>query len=179
LAFDEKPDYDYLHSLFRKLLICEGHQYGHPFAKCILSNNLCDRAVGGRGKTRRKVYRRTMYRILQTRCKSTPHSGPVLWSPLILVCALETLALAAAHVHQPQVPLALISSKRSLHFCHPVGFLTITNHFEGHLLGILCDIYSTPIIHTNCWQYLARIRLVCGRERINFVLCIFLSALQL
>jgi serine/threonine protein kinase len=55
LAFDEKPDYDYLHSLFRKLLICEGHQYGHPFAKCILSNNLCDQAVGGRGKTRRKV----------------------------------------------------------------------------------------------------------------------------
>src|ERR1700677_5168402 len=55
LAFDEKPAYDYLQSLFCKLLIYEGHQYGHPFAKCILSNNLCDQAIGGRGKTRRKA----------------------------------------------------------------------------------------------------------------------------
>ncbi|KIM78110.1 hypothetical protein PILCRDRAFT_76040 [Piloderma croceum F 1598] len=53
LAFDEKLDYDYLRSLFRKLLITEEQQYRHPFAKCIMSNSLCDWTFGSRGETSR------------------------------------------------------------------------------------------------------------------------------
>jgi hypothetical protein len=35
-----KPDYAYLRKLFHDLLVREGHQYSHPFAWCIASNNL-------------------------------------------------------------------------------------------------------------------------------------------
>lgn len=53
LAFDEKPDYDYIRRLFHELLAREGHQYGHPFPDGIISKSPC---VGTRAMTsRRKV----------------------------------------------------------------------------------------------------------------------------
>jgi serine/threonine protein kinase len=51
LAFDEKPDYNYLRKLFRELLTREGHQYGHPFPDGIISKSPC---VGTRAMTRKR-----------------------------------------------------------------------------------------------------------------------------
>ena len=59
----------------------------------------------------KRLYRRMMYHILWTRCMSTHHSMPVLWSPLVLGNTLKTLTLAATHIHQPLVPLSTISSR--------------------------------------------------------------------
>jgi casein kinase I homolog HRR25 len=36
LHFDEKPDYNYMCNLFRKLLVHKGHQQGHPFSQYII-----------------------------------------------------------------------------------------------------------------------------------------------
>ena len=53
--FNGKPDYNYLHKLFRKLLTCEGHQYGHPFPNGIISKTPCVRTRVGERFWRRKL----------------------------------------------------------------------------------------------------------------------------
>jgi len=48
LRFDDKPDYVYIHRLFRDLFIREGYQYGHPFTRCIMGNSPDDQSAVAR-----------------------------------------------------------------------------------------------------------------------------------
>jgi hypothetical protein len=80
LAFNKKPDYDYLHNLFHKLFINKGHQYGHPFVKCIMSNSLCDWTIGSREKMSRQ-------KVLQEK------DVPLLWTKVCTFCLDSMLIL--------------------------------------------------------------------------------------
>ena len=53
LAFDEKPDYDYIRQLFHELLVREGHQYGHPFPDGTIDVSQCDCRAAARVKVNR------------------------------------------------------------------------------------------------------------------------------
>jgi hypothetical protein len=53
LDFDDKPNYKYLHNLFRNLFVHEGYQYDDTFNWCMATTNL-GTPSGGKANTRVK-----------------------------------------------------------------------------------------------------------------------------
>ena len=52
LRFGDKPDYGYIHKLFRELFVREGYHFDHPFAECTMDRRTDDKNAIVRAGTR-------------------------------------------------------------------------------------------------------------------------------